>query len=248
MVVLAVLGIDFDYKFEINDIYKIHKIIIFISIVAAIYAMIVQKQYIANLFSTERGMLEQWLYRSFFITRNNYACMCLLGGMSSMLMWSSTQKGIYLFWQLLFLFQILCTNSRNAIVALLIFYAVIIWNKASKKGIVITLLFISLPIVVFNWKEIFEYVSTHFYHYDIVRSADSSQIRIIMWKDILKNIFLEGTFIFGYGSEYSSQYLLEQYGLESAHNVFFEILFSGGICKLGIYLFLLLRIRKKFWT
>ena len=68
---------------------------------------------------------------------------------------------------------------------------------------------------------------------------DSAAERFYMWQAILSCMTDHHNYLFGFGAQATGPFLQSQFGVGSAHNMYMDALFNGGLIYLGILLYTL---------
>lgn len=244
MVILIVMGVDWNTCLKKEDILIIMKVIFYIGITAAVYAMIIQsRNWVGVLLGKERSV-NAWVYRSFFGQRNVFAYFCFLSSVAGMYLLSMTQKKRYLFGMALLALQIYVTDSRTAMLALLLFYALCIYLSLGKIGKIIWLLVgLCAATGILLSVDVFE-LTGRFYHESHTGFGDSGSLRLHMWDSGTRYLFSNYAALTGFGFDSQGPYLAPRFQFSSFHNAYMDIFFQGGAVLLGIHLYLIVEILK----
>lgn len=242
MILLSVMGVDWNQYLKKEDILIIMKVVFYVGIVAAVYAMIVQnKSWMSVLLGRERAV-NAWIYRSFFGQRNVFAYFCFLSSVAGMYLLEMTHKKRYLFGIILLSFQIYITDSRTAMAAVLLFYACCLYLNLGKIGkIVVPLIAAGVVAGVFLSVDLSELIG-RFYHESHTGFGDSGSLRLHMWDSGIRFLFSNAAALNGFGFGSQEAYLSPRFELSSFHNAYMDIFFQGGAVLLGIHLYLIVEI------
>lgn len=221
------------YKVEFtkDNLYLIFNALIFLGIIASVYALIYQTSMYILALSGVDSNLNGWGVKSFFSQRNIFAQYCAFCSIPACYMYIDTRRKIYIIPLILFCCNIFATNSRASI----IFYAISVFPPMflhiKKKifilvGICICLLI--FPIDKFSVEEVFLHNNA---------GEDSGETRIRMWLTAFKLLFNDISWLTGFGFGSISFITSKIDGVGSAHNFYVDSFFSGGVVYLLIYLY-----------
>jgi len=236
----------FGIKWNTIISYKEHKailkLIVFEGVLAMGYALLEQHDLIRECIS---GNAKGWFYRSFFSTRNQFASLCMLSIFAAAVLYKMTKKITWILLIFLFISQIFLTNSRNALLSVIIFGMGIIWFKLPNKDKIMAFIFavflIALIPIIVN-VDAFGGIRSYFYHENSTYAGggDSTRIRFDMWKEVIRNIAQSNSWIMGCGINRETKYLFQKFGLGSAHNAYVDMIYGGGIIWLLMYVYMIL--------
>ena len=153
-----------------------------------------------------------------------------------------TKRKIFILLDPILILQVILTNSRNAQVAILVFACVFFLLQFSPRIRIIVIVSVILCSGIFIFYILSDDVwmtllLERFLHTNASMSGqDSSIIRFQMWYDACLCLSENIAWLCGMGDSYVSEYLLQKYSLGSSHNVFMDLLFTGGLVRLGIYI------------
>lgn len=244
MIILIVMGIDWNDHLKKEDVLIIMKVIFLIGITAAVYAMIVQnKSWTGVLLGRERSV-NAWIYKSFFGQRNVFAYFCFLSSVAGMYLLMMTQKKKYLYGIILLALQIYITDSRTAMLALFLFYVLYIYLNLGRTGkFVLPLLGICVLIGILFAVDLSE-LTGRFYHESHTGLGDSGSLRLYIWASGIRYLISNHAILTGLGFGAQGPYLAPEFKFSSFHNAYMDILFQGGSILLGIHLYLIVKILK----
>lgn len=220
------------------DVLLLFRVIAIFGVLAAAYAFIFQSErWIGVLMGNEVGF-HSWRYVSFFGQRNRFAACMYFAVICCGALYCATARKIYIAGAGFLLVQILCTNSRTAMVAAGVAVVMLVYSK-SKYRILTSLILIVTALVcgALFFDEILVSFSSFFNHYG---GFDSASSRIDMWKFGIGSAVTEGGFVFGFGTGTQSDVLPPLYEVASFHSMYVELFFEGGIVKVIIYIIVII--------
>ena len=239
---LVILSIPSNIKVSQWQVERVMKAIVLMGMVASLYAMIVQRdQWVCVLLGISPS-INSWQYVSFFSQRNIFAVFCFLCSIPAVYL--LLQKGAfrYLFATGILAFQIYITNSRGALVALLLFFGLLFYFRTKKK---IALLFCVVCFSIF-WASFFSInfmsILENYIHIDTATGEDSFFSRLSMWQQGVEYLISSKAILTGLGFGAASQFLSSQYGFGSFHSAYMDLLFDGGLIMLIAYLSALVKL------
>lgn len=245
LIILIVMGIDWNDYLEKKDIVLIMKVIFWIGIVASLYAMLVQNR---NLIGVLKGVdkdVNTWVYQSFFGQRNVFAYFCFLSSVAGKYLLNFSKQRKYIVGMGILALQIYITDSRTAILALLLFYFLCLYLKLGKKEkIIIPFIFVVIAICVIAFMGM-DALMGRFYHDSKTMYGDSGILRLNMWDSGIKLLISNHAILTGFGFGAHGPYLDPIFHLRSFHNAYMDIIFQGGIILFGIHVFLIICVIKK---
>lgn len=119
------------------------KIIIWLGIIASAYAMLNQRDNMVQMLQGVNKSINSWKYVSFFRQRNIYAAFCYFCSIPTAYFFIKSKNIIYGGILLVFLFQILITDSRAAQLSVLLLFSLLIYfRKRNNKILIIVALLI----------------------------------------------------------------------------------------------------------
>lgn len=207
------------------------KILLFV-IFASIFNLLIN---LDLLFYGTSSFFNKKQFASFFGNRNTFGMLLTVGIISNIFLLFKEKKIIYLPVFLLLYWNVILTDSTNSlltsIIFLIIFSMLIFRKKLIKK---ISFYFLGIALILFlYYKGFFDGVLSFIQEDDLTEFSGRPEI----WQAGL-NTFIDNP-LFGVGIG-KSEHILSSSGLEvnQFHNEFIEILVSGGIILLIIYLVL----------
>lgn len=222
-----------------NQIHRLFRLILVISIISYIYAFVFQYNHFTELIKGNNIPYNSWMYVSFFRQRNIFAAYSYLAAFSAFFLYNSTRKRIYLICLLICIFQIYLTHSRTALMATLVMITMYFYMKHKNTNI-IYVCFITMVAMYFYAFNRIDDGNGLFFH-QAEGGVDSGLIRLFMWRDCIELLVSDTSFLYGYGMGAIGHFLLPSYSVGSSHNSFIDVLFDGGIT----FLFLQLTTLKK---
>lgn len=206
---------------------------------ASLYAMVVQSDELRAVLAGSDPDLNSWGYHSFFSQRNIFAEYMFLSICSAGAMYYYARKKRYLLCLVLFLLQIVITNSRSSTVASIVFLAALLWSltKRNRVFVICAIALVSISVIAFF--DVGGYLYGYFTHYGTTLSNES---RVDMWITGVNLLQGNAGMLFGLGGGAANDALFGTYGVGSFHNVYVETLFEGGILRIGVTGFLLIRL------
>ena len=228
----------FSSRLTKRDILLILKVVAVFGMIAALYAFIFQSNLWMNVLAGNHVGSSGWQYYSFFGQRNRFAACMYLSAVGCGALYCLTRKKIYCVAALFLLIQIIFTNSRTSLIAALVAIAVLIY-KTSKNRVftcAVVVLIAFLAITLFS-DDLFSQFSAYLTHYD---GYDSASIRTDMWEYGLGLVLQDTHWLFGFGTGTQEDVLMPLFGVASFHNMYVEVLFEGGIVKLGLYVVIII--------
>lgn len=244
LAIVIVMGIEWKDYLKEYGIILIMKFVFWIGIAISLYAIIIQNRYLIGVLRGIDRSISAWLYTSIFGQRNIYAYFCFLSSVAGKYLFDITRKKGYIFGLILFALQIYVTDSRNAILSLVLFYIMCAFLRYGKRGRVI---FIFSIIVIGIGSIFFMDINTllgRLYHGTKSPYGDSGVLRLAMWYSCIKYLITNNAILTGFGYGAQTQYLMPLFDLGSAHNAYMDILFQGGIVLLGIYIYMVVKVFK----
>lgn len=244
MAMLIVMGIDWNTCLKKEDVLIVMKVIFYIGIVAAIYAMIIQNESWTGILLGRERSVNAWIYKSFFGQRNVYAYFCFLSSASGMYLLTLTSKKRYLYGMILLALQIYFTDSRTAMLVLILFYTLCIYLNLGKTGkIVLPLVGVCVIMGILLSADLSE-LTGRFYHESHAGFGDSGALRLYIWDAGVHYLFSNYAVLTGFGFGSLGVFLEPEVGFSSFHNAYMDIFFQGGAVLLGIHLYLIVEILK----
>lgn len=217
---------ELDYK-------KFFKMFLYFVIVACIYNIIKNHQYIFSISNITNKYIN---ISSFFSQRNAFGQFIFLGIVSNTyLLLMEKQKRWYV--TILFLLtNLLFSFSRTAIFSSIIFMAIVFFltnsNLKNKNSIwkwFLLVFIIAFGVIIAKNENVIEFLE-----YYVLRKDDGITGRGTVWKLALST--LSGfRVLFGYGIGTSSS-ILSIYGLPNSHNTIIELFVTGGLFLFVLYL------------
>lgn len=228
---------------RIKDLDVLLKVILWLGVIAMLYAMIVQNELIFNVLRNVNASKSSWNYTSFFTQRNRYAQFCFLCIEAATFLYSESKKKRYVVFIIFAFLNILITDSQTSLFCSIFFILVYIYMRSKNKvfllisGIVVVLLLlIMMP---------HSFISSIFLRHITENGISSAELRAMMWMQGMKELAEKGSILFGFGDASNAIYLNTIYKLQSFHNVFVDALFEGGVFRLCFYIILLVKLWKK---
>lgn len=222
-------------KIETYDLYAIMRIISIIGVLAAVYAFIYQGTYAINVIKNIEVEWNSWFYTSFFSQRNIYGEFCFLVSIACLYNYVIRKKKIYLLIIIIMGIEIYIINSRGALLAYILLLGLTILFFTKKRWLLIifgTLTCIGI-IIFFDIQNIIIKNMGHTTSMNI----DSGIVRVLMWKDILIELFNSKSLVFGFGLGTTEKFLFMKYGVGSSHNAYIDLFFEAGLVYILILLY-----------
>lgn len=246
MCLTLTLGICNKIKIEERQIDCVMKSIVLLGLAASFYAISAQSSHMVAVLSNSSVSINAWQYISFFSQRNIFAAFCFLCSIPTLYLFLRTRQIRYLLAIGVLILQIYITNSRNSLVAILLFIALVVYLKTKRKT---ALVFCGVLLLVFGVSlfpsQILSVVDKYI-HIDSLTGEDSFFTRLKMWGQGVEYLFQHGALITGLGFGASNRFLARQYAFGSFHNAFMELLFDGGVITLSAYLYAIKKLFQKF--
>lgn len=183
---------------------------------------------------------------SFFTQRNAFGQLLYLAVFSNIYIINRIKDKKYYFTLVLILLNLILSFSRTSIfstiIFLFLFYGKKYINLKHKKNLILLLLIITILVIALL-------LISHNPHLKglidnfILRKEDGLTGRDTLWASAL-NMLTGVGFIFGYGLG-SSNIIMSKYGLTNSHNTIIELLLTGGIILLCLYLIIYIHIVKR---
>lgn len=244
LTILTVMGINWNDYLRKDDVLLIMKVIFLIGIIASVYAMIIQRESLIEIFFGRNNAINAWIYRSFFDSRNVFAYFCFLFSVAGMYLLYFTKQKRYFFGLVLFALQIYITDSRTAILTLLLFYALYVYLNLGRIGkFVFPIICIASFICILMFMDL-SVLLGRFYHESNTSFGDSGLLRLNMWRLGIGYLVSNKAVMFGLGFGSQTPYLLPIFNLGSFHNAYMDVFFQGGFILLGIYLYMIVEVIK----
>lgn len=245
LTILTVMGINWSDYLGRDDVLVILKVIFCVGIVASIYALTIQNESLIGFVMRQDSAVNAWTYRAFFDSRNVFAYFCFLSSVAGMYLLYLTKQKKYLFGIALLALQIYITDSRTALLILILFYALCLYFNMGKFG---KIFFPFMCLILFVGIVMFMDTSVligRFYHESNTSFGDSGFLRLNMWRLGMGFLLSNKAILFGLGFGSQVPYLVPKFNLGSFHNVYMDILFQGGFVLLGIYLYMIVKVIRK---
>lgn len=235
MAYIVAMGVKTTGGLNQEEIYGLLETLIFIGILACLYAMIFQGSYAVLVLKRIDVGWNSWFYTSFFAQRNIFGEYCFLATVAALYIFLIKKMKKYLFFIALMGLQIYITNSRAALIAYCLVIGLSIYNIAKNKIVIIVMAFASLLFFASSF-DIYGIIVSRMSHITS-DGIDSGMIRINMWKDIIKEIELKRGIFCGYGLGSIEKFLYPIYEVGSSHNSYIDAIFSGGILYFTIVIY-----------
>ncbi len=229
-------------KINKDEVYSLCRIVVICGLIAALYAHVVQFNFAIDALRNFNVTYNSWLYRSFFGQRNIYAEYCFLGATAGLNNYVCSRKKRYALFILFMALQIYISNSRAAGIAFILMIGIEMIEDSRYRWISIAIIII-LCLIVLHY--LVSYSSSDFITERLRHNVNgvgetSTGIRVLMWKDLIQFSINEHGVLFGFGFGAVGDFLVSKFGLESAHNVYMDIFFTGGVIYLSFYLYLVI--------
>ncbi|CCY84169.1 o-antigen polymerase [Clostridium sp. CAG:149] len=213
-------------------------------LLSIVYNMILNWQVIGS-FNMSLIMVNTFKFKAIFLTRSNF---CLLLCISSAICIYRRKKNTLFYSILLLIFtgNILLTNARTSILAVLAMFLYEIWNgKRGKRRKILLILIGGVILCFMPWNAIIEKISTFVKEYPLLFVRNNSDItngRLGLWKDALEGTNFLSVFI-GHGIGAKDAYLSSlgsEYG--SFHSMYVDLFFEGGFFLLSLFFFFIMTV------
>lgn len=239
---LCLYGFNFKRVRTNIDYIFLCKVVLFIGILAVLYAIIFQKTYMFELIKRNNISLNSWRFVSFFRQRNIFGQYCYIASISALILYVKKKSNFYLIVLVLFGFIILLTDSRAALLSYAVLLGLYIYLNRKNKYLFFALVVITCLLFAYAF-DFFGNISQIFYH-QAANGMDSGAIRLLMWRDCIEYLLQNNILVFGLGMGSESVFLMPRYGVGSTHNFYIDALFDGGIIYLAVILLSLYKILK----
>ena len=213
------------------------RIIVLFGLFFSLYAMIVQRENLMGVLRNQNKFVNAWKYTSLFSQRNVFAEYCYLSSFAACFLSVRTKKWRYFLYLLIFAFQVVITNSRAGLLGIVGLLGLTICFRRKKKGIFAVLAILIAVIAAYTLDfpgillERFSHISS--------RGMDSGQERLANWRLCVEYVWENHGYLFGFGNNSVSLYLLPRVGYGSSHNAYIDAFFNGGMVYVSILLYLL---------
>lgn len=226
-------------KWRINlkaeDVCLILKLVVILGIISVIFAFIHQKDLLINVIRGIDSAKSSWNFYSFFSQRNIYAQYCLISASCCLILYEYTKKNIYAILGFIFAFNIYITDSQTALYSLCFMVAFYFYIKSRHKLLLIALGFFLVLMIYVNFFSDFNF-SILSGHFDASSGMDSGSLRVSMWMKGIKYLYQNNALLQGFGDGSAAEFLLQYYDYGSFHNAYMDILFEGGLVRLGLFI------------
>lgn len=239
---LLVFCVRWDKYISKNFVSLFLKAIVFSGVIASLYAFVMQGNLILKIITTNSRVYYE-AYKSFFTQRNVYAAFLFFCSIATIYLHGFYKQKKYLVYLIIFVFQIYLASSKASLAGVLIFIALYLYLVTKKKIFFILIaLIITAPIVGKIVMPMFSGMA-----HSSLEGVTSSEVRFSDWSLGLKQLKKESALITGLGMGSEATFLLRYRKYGSFHNVYMDLLFQGGLIKLGIYFWAMLEILKNIW-
>lgn len=222
-------------KLCLNDVIFIFKTIIFIGLVAVIFAFATQGQLVLNVLTGMNKENSSWRFFSFFSQRNIYAQYCFISCSACLILHEITSKKIYIIFGVLFEFNILITDSQTSVYASAFLLLLYFYLKSKHKIFLFVISILIFVMIYINYLNGFD-LSIISKHIDSKSGMDSGAMRLSMWSRGVGMLSSHNAWLQGFGDGSASEFLLRYYEYGSFHNAYMDVLFEGGLIRLVILL------------
>ena len=174
----------------------------------------------------------------FFSQRNIFAALCFIGVICTFYLYENSKLNRYRLFGILYLFNIFITDSQTSIYSTLFFIAIFLFFKSRHK----IFLFFSCLIggvgilMSFFASGLMSAFSGHMTSFGV----DSFTLRFQMWIQGFEQLTQYKSWLIGLGEGANNAFLLDIYDYGSFHNTYVDILFQGGLLRLGVYLYVVI--------
>lgn len=217
------------------------ELIIKFSIAACIYSFVVEFNKIISIPGISNTNLIN--INSFFANRNQFASFLLLGILSNLfiIVNKKNRKYNYITMVIQFVF-ILFTFSRGVLFPIVVIVFMLIFQYRRYKKAIIALFFVLILLYILLSTGISNYILTN-----VIRISDFDSGRQIIWSygiNIIRKNFFTGI------GRYTGINIAQLNGMEKSefHNIFIELLVSGGVLELSFIFLLILSVYKELIT
>ena len=219
------------------DVAMLIYVILLFGIAAALYAFVFQADRWTSVLRGNQVGSNSWRYFSFFGQRNRFAACLYLSTVCGASLFTMTRRKSLAIAVVFLLLQIAITNSRTAFVAALIsVLACVILTSKNRLLLCLSLgCAILLGVSLFS-DALSSHLSAFFSHYG---GFDSASARTDMWEYGLSELSEYGMWLSGFGTGTQDVVLSPLFGVSSFHNMYVELMFEGGVIKIGTYLLLI---------
>lgn len=220
------------------DIILLLYTIFLFGLAAALYAFLFQTTQWMNVLRGNLAGSNSWQYYSFFGQRNRFAACLYLSSVCGSSMFFLTRRKSFIIAVAFLTVQIAITNSRTALIAtLLSILAVVCLGSKNRVLVGISITGAAILVVSLFSEALSAQLSSFFTHYG---GFDSASARTDMWTYGIGELANRGLWLFGFGTGTQNIALTPVFGVSSFHNMYVELLFEGGVVKVGSYLILIL--------
>lgn len=226
-----------------DDIECIFKGAVFSTFIPTVYTIIAQNRIILELVKGQRINYNSWKLTSFFGQRNVFGESCFIGLCACMYLYRSRKHLFYLMVIILQYIMIYLTNSRSALLGATITIAYNYIYKKKNKYLYV-LFVIGLLFVLFYYLGLSDYIMSSRATHRAFNGEDSGMLRIHLWKLSIQYLLQCKAMLFGFGWG-NIAYFRNPYGLGSAHSMYVDALFDGGIVFLSFLVYNIFKSYKK---
>lgn len=221
-------------KITTNNLTSFLTYFLYFVVFCCIYNMIVNATNFSKIFLYSTKYLG---FSSFFNHRNGFGQLLFWGIVVSTYLMNKNNFKKYKTAFLIIFLNLILTFSRASILSstvfLILFYFQKLFFEKKRKKSVLILIFLSAILLFTAYNFFTNRKFIEFLNYYVFRSSDGLSGRDYVWKIALSNLHGIKSLI-GYGLGTSST-LLKSSGLSNAHNSILELLLSGGIVMLLLY-------------
>lgn len=233
---------EWKFNFDRTSLNRLYRTLFFIGFVSAIYASIKQRNIIKSAFNGD--FMSTWLYRAFYSTRNVYAVICVFSFFAAFYFLINKMNVLWLIILVFLFLNVFLTNSRNALLMIFSFLGIYLIMSFSPQNRVFICLFlfivaILMASIILNSDFLTKFFGGRFVH--IYNGEDSTHTRFAWWKHVIEKMINDHAIIFGLGDGYVEDYMWHTFGVGSTHNVYLDVLFKGGILRIGLYISIMIR-------
>lgn len=225
-------------KITVKECGHILKVVVIIGIVACFYNIFIHRDSIFT-FNLTRIMYYTSTYSAFFLTRSNFCLLLIVCYVIILYFYEKDKKLIYVLLAVFFAGNIILTNARTSIFALLVVTVFYLFSK--KNSFVRNVLIIMICILILltlPWNLISLNINQIIEKYSLIfrtNSSDFSNGRFQLWEYALRDMNILSFFV-GHGIGAKDAYLsMIDAVAYSFHSSWIDLFYEGGLCLMFIY-------------
>lgn len=254
MMVLMIIALFYNAKnmrITKKSFEQIMSLMLIASIVAILYNFYANNSYILP-FNLSRIMLYTDRMKGFFLTRSNY-CYVLCIGVAICMYRFKRNKLFYGVLFIVLLGNIVLTNARTSLIAILLMLVYEIWHSQYNRKLkqILYIVFLIMMFILIPWERVLSSFNHLGETYRLLFTRNDGGIssgRFDLWKLAIDDTNIVSFFI-GHGIGSKDAYLASlQVGIGSFHNLYVDLFYEGGILLLVLfgyyYTIMISRIKK----